>query len=173
MLDINDYYIGVLLASPDYYSDNRRFRMFQDVSFDPFQNISVIQSFFSGVPTLLRRDGDKYYDEYYSRWRNEISYHLGKPNDLGITLAHVKPFSECYQEDAVFYIQEDIEDDYWTLEELLLTRSYYITHSKLMNTDAIVILDEEKMVDVIYEYLRSTLGDELFQELCNKKFVKK
>lgn len=173
MLDIKDFYIGVLLATPSYYQNLKRFRFVQNISYDPFKDISKTQALIIGIPVLLKYQDGKYFDEYNSRWKNELYYKLGEINELGIFLAHVKPFFECYSDEPVIYIEEEIEEDSELMEEILFTRAYYFAHSKLTNQEALIILNEDIMESAIYEYLRDLLGEEDFNNLCKRNLVKK
>lgn len=172
MLDLNDYYLGVILAHPSYFINPKsQNRILQDIEADPFQGIPFPQSLVTGVVVRLRRKDDRYYDEDYSRYKNELCYELGKTNSLGIALAYVKPFTECYPEEAQVYIQEKVLEQPEMLEEMALLNSYYIMHSNLTNTDAIVINDEAPMEKVRQEYLEHLITSN--QEVSDGKVFRK
>lgn len=170
MLKIDDYYIGVIRASFDYYKDPKNIRLLNGVSYDPFQDTSILDSLTFGVTTLLKKVDNIYYDQHNSRWENELSYELRKTNKLGISLEYVKPFSECYHEKPTTYIQEELENDYKLSEYILKHHSYIISHSKLYNKDVIMILQEAPMDSTLFEYLRDTLGEEHFEKIYVKNF---
>lgn len=163
MFDIHNYYLGVILAHPNYFQNSKsRIRAIQDIEADPFSSLTLEQALITGVVTLLRKEGDSYYDEDYSRYKNELHYELYKTNSLGIALVYVKPFVECYHEEAVFYTQEDVLLQPEVLEEMALSHSYYVMHSKVTNQNAIVINDYEPMSMVREEYLRNLLESNQF-----------
>lgn len=172
MLNLDDYYLGVILAHPDYYQNEKRKRLINDVSFDPFISVPPVIAITVGIVTLLHKKKDIYYDEYNSRWENELSYRLKEANPLGITLAYVKPFKDCYHEDPTTYIEEEMEHNPEQLEDALFNHSYYIVHSKLKKKDTIVIAEDNPMNAVQYEYLKDLLGPEEFDHLWQKKLKK-
>lgn len=173
MFSIDDYYIGLIIASPDYLESDARNRFLGDVSFDPFNDLTNQQAIIIGKTVLLKKKDNKFIDEEYSIYENELTYELGKKNKQGIILAHIKPFSECYKDDPVIYVQEDVIDDYETLEEMVLENSYYVIYSKLSKKYAVIINVLEPMDAVRYEYFRKLLGEEMFEKMINKTYQKK
>lgn len=173
MFQINDFYIGLIFAHPSYFSNPKAERWIGDVSYDPFQEIPPAEAITMGLPVLLKKKGDSYYDEENCRWENELAYQLNTTSPLGITLAHVKPFTECYHEELSTYIAEEIETDDELLEEMISTHSYTVIHSKLNRKDNLVILQGEPMQAVQYEYFRNVLGEEAFETMWNNTFQKK
>lgn len=157
MFNINEYYLGVILAHPDYFINPKRHRYYGDVSFDPFDETPPIYALTIGIVTLLHKVEEKYYDEYYSIYKNEIGYQLETTNNLGLTLAYVRPFQDYYKEQPQIYIQEEIEGNTKKLEELYDNHSYYVTHYKYSKDYAIVQLDTEPMKLVTRDYLNKQL----------------
>lgn len=90
MFDVNDYYLGLIFSSPNYYKNKKsKQRLLSCPEADPFCELTKEQALIVGNVVLLRKSNDTYYDEDYSIFRNELSYHLNKPNRLGIVLAYV------------------------------------------------------------------------------------
>lgn len=172
MFSLDDYYLGLILAHPSYYTNpQRKSRLIYETA-DPFANMPLEQAMIFGVVTLLRKKGETYYDEDYSIYENELAYQLGETNALGISLAHVKPFRDVYHEEATTYIQEDVVEDFEALEEMALTHSYYVMHSKLTKKSAVVINVCEPMESVRYEYMRNVMGEEKFADMWESQLVK-
>ena len=157
MLDLDDYYLGIIIAHPDYFKNPKRNRFMGKVNFDPFNGKLFEEAIVKGIPTLLRKKNDIYFDEYFSRWKNELGYSLGVANDLGIVLAFVKPFTEYYDQEPVFFIKEDVEEKAQLMEEIFHNYDYYIAHSKLDRSDAIVVVNEDIMYDFHYDYYKYLL----------------
>lgn len=168
MLNIDEYYLGVIIAHPSYFTNPKSVRVLYDTSFDPFQELNPVQAVTIGVPTLLHKVEDIYYDEYHSRWNNELGYKLGEINSIGITLAYVKPFKEYYPEKPCVYIKEEVENNPLLMERIFFDHSYYIAHSKLNRRDAIITLDQGPTDAVRIDYL----NDLLRKSNC-KEFIKK
>lgn len=174
MLNLNDYYIGVILADPGYYKNIDRFkRRIKDTSYDPFSDVSFEQSIIIGTPVLLKKNDKYYYDVYNSLWENELYYEFGKKNEQGITLIHTKPFRDCYIDDPIIYNQEDLDNNPDMLLDILINKSYYISHSNVTNKEEILILDEEIMNIALYERLKILLGEDDYNSLINGKLSKK
>lgn len=152
---LDQYYLGIIIPELVYYqnSNPKKSRMLNGVSFDPFEEVAPLYALIFGVPTLLRKEDDLYYDEYYSRWKNEVAYQEGEPNLLGIILGYVKPFREYYPEASHTYIKEDVENDPSLMRQLWEEHSFYIAHSRLDRSDAIVLFDEEPMKQLQIDYI--------------------
>lgn len=167
MFDINDYYLGVIIAHPSYFENlESEKRRIADVECDPFFSLSFEQSITIGTVVLLRRNGDNYYDEDYSRFPNELCYQENKTNRYGITLAYQKPLLDyCYGEVKIFD-RESLFDE----ENLLdaLSRSYYVVHSKLTGEYNVVINVEEVLSFLKEDYLKDLLGEKTFGEMMQK-----
>lgn len=164
MLDIQNYYLGVILANPNYSNNLKsQMRWLRNVESDPFYGLAWRQSLIMGVVTLLRKKGDYYYDEDFSYYENELHYELGKTNSFDITLAYVKPFQELYKEEIYFYEQEDVFRNPEKVEEML-GRAYYIMYNKLTKKSTIIINDTERLSLVREEYLKQTLGEKTLRK---------
>jgi len=150
--NLDDYYIGFIQLNPYVYSKEKASRLLDGIDYDPFSEVDPLTGMIQGLVVLLRKEGDIFYDEYSSRYRNEVSYHLGETNKLGIKLTYIKPFQEIYPEPGVIVIKEEVEGNPEALSYLLENYDYYISHSKLDNSDAIVIMDDERMLLVRDEY---------------------
>lgn len=168
MINLDDYFLGVIIPDSSYYKNPNRVRNIGEVSFDPFSEMSSVLALTMGVPTLLHKVGDVYYDEYYSRWKNELGYKEAEVNSLGIILAFVKPFSDYYDEKPTIYIKEEVERNTQLMEDIFYNHSYYIAHSKLDKSDAIVTIDEEPM-----EQVRSDYFNFLLEKSGVKQFTKR
>lgn len=169
MVDINDYYLGVILAHPSYFENPKSInRRLKDMEADPFNSLTFEQAIIIGVPVLLKKSGNYYYDQDYSLYENELRYELGKINSLGINLAYVKPFIDYYSEDVVSYVQEDAIKCPDMLEEMI-SHPYYVMHSKITNKDAVVINNFEPLMMVKEEYLENLLGKEKFHSMYQKR----
>lgn len=168
MFDINDYYLGVIIAHPLYFGNlESEKRCIENKECDPFFSLSFEQSITIGTATLLRKNGDNYYDEEYSRYQNELCYQEHKINRYGITLAYKKPLLDyCYGEAKIFD-RESLCDEETLLDAL--SRSYYVVHSKLTGEYNVVINDEEVLSLVKEDYLKDIVGEKSFGKMIQKK----
>lgn len=172
-MNLENYYIGILLAHPSHFANRKSEKRCRNYPFmDPFYGASKEESYIFGIPTLLKKKQDHYYDQEFSLYENEISYQLGEMNSLGIVLAYVKPFVDCYQEEPVVYEEEEVWENSDLLYEML-SHTYYVIHSKLSKKDAIVINIEEPMDKAREEYLFHLLGEEKYTTLCEGKKLEK
>lgn len=166
-LDIHDYYFGVIVATPEYLENPKRHRYLSDVNFDPFADIDPFSAITFGTITLLKKEvkngQERYIDQYNSIYRNELSYTLYEANKLGIVLAHVKPFSECYHQKPQWYMEEDFIEKCKD-ESFYFKHTYYISVKKT-GEEAIVILNELPAESVQVEYFRQILGENQFQDI--------
>ena len=175
-LDINDYYFGVITATPEYLKSTKRTRLLNGVDYDPFYKVPDTEALIFGVPTLLKKETTDnktiYIDEYHSRYPKEITYSLKEKNRQGLVLAYIKPFTYYYKEQPSWYLEEDIIKNGRFLE-LCEKHTYYISYSKLQKREAIITLEnyEEEIMD---DYLKDLLGEELFLQITdqNKEYVK-
>lgn len=167
MIDLNNYYLGIIIADMTYFNNKKRYRMIGDVSYDPFDGHPFPVATISGIPTLLRKENDIYYDEHFSRFKNELSYKLNEANNLGIILAYAKPFLEFFDENDAYFIKEDVENDPKINEFIFNNFEYYISHSKLNKSDAVVIIDNMPMLDFHMSYY-----DYLKEKFDEKKLIK-
>lgn len=150
---IDNYYIGFIQLNPFVYNRETARRMIDEVNYDPFCEVDIISGMIEGAVVLLRKEENIFYDEYSSRYRNEIKLELGKTDKHGIKLSYVKKFTDVYKEEPTTLIKEEVEKDYNTLERLLLEHDYYISHSILDKTYVPITLDNEtRMYDVREEY---------------------
>lgn len=152
MNNIDNYYLGFIQLDPTVYNRDTARRMIDDVNYDPFCEESEIVGMIQGKVILLRKEGDIFYDEYSSRYKNEIKLKLGKTEKHGIRLTHVKKFTDVYKKKPQILVKEDVENDCSLLYDLLFEHEYYISYSKLDKTYVPVIINEEKMLDVREEY---------------------
>lgn len=167
MFDINDYYLGLIFSSPNYYKNSKsKQRLFSYPDFDPFWELTKEQSLIVGNIVLLRKRNDTYYDEDYSIFRNELSYHLNKPNRLGIILAYVKPFSECYNDVPKIYNINDINNDDEIIDEII-NLPYYVVHYEDNDDYAVIINEDSPLISVRNEYFRNIMGNEDFDDMIN------
>ena len=153
MFSIDEYYLGVIVAEPSRYDKTSKNRYYQGYSFDPFYNIPLPLAISIGVVTLLHKIENRYYDEYYSIYKNELYYEQNASNSLGIMLVYAKPFRDYYKEEPIIYEQEELENSYKKMEEVFNNHSYYITHNKTKKSYAIVQLDMEPMKLVTRDYV--------------------
>ena len=169
MFDINNYYLGVILAHPSYFRNpESKRRRLENKECDPFFSLTFEQAIILGTATLLRRQGDNYYDEDYSRYRNELCYQEKVTNQYGITLAFFKPFSEYFTEEPKIFEEESLFFEEEIVEELL-NHSYYVVYSKLTREYHVIINDEEVLSLVREDYLKDLLGDKRFDIMIKKK----
>lgn len=164
MFCIDEYYLGVILADPNSYDCSNKKRYWQGCSFDPFSDVPLPLAFTVGMTTLLHKIGDRYYDEYYSIYKNEFFYELNSTNSFGIMLAYARPFKAYYSEEPTIYQQEELESDYRKMEAVFDNHSYYVTHSKITRDYAIVQLDIEPMKLVTMDYIEEQLKGSAYQK---------
>lgn len=91
---------------------------------------------------------------------------MNTPNRLGIVLAYIKPFTEYYTESPTWYLEEDIVNNN-LLSQIYEEHTYYISHSKLQNSEAIVTLEnyEEAIKE---DYLIHLLGEDMYSQMITK-----
>ena len=161
MFNVNDYYLGLIFATPSYFENKLNYqRLMNNPESNPFDDLSKEQSMIIGNVVLLKKEGDKYYDEEYSIFEHELSYTLNKPNRLGITLGYVRPFSDYYDaNDEELFLYEDMlfEDD--ILYEATL-KSWYVVYYGTSGDYHIVINDTNIMNNVRNDFFNELLGNE-------------
>ena len=169
-LDVSDYYLGIITATSEYFNNPKRHRYLGTVDFDPFLEKAPMEAILFGIPTLLKKiekNGEIYYtDEEYSRYKNELVYELHETNALGIILAHIKPFTECYHEEPVWYTEEEVYNEASKNDFFFLEHSYYICSNKT-GEESIIILNEFPREVVWDEYLMQLLGEEQFADIAS------
>ena len=55
-LDIHDYYLGVIVATPEYLNNPKKNRYLRDVNFDPFLDTDSLSAVTFGTITLLKKE---------------------------------------------------------------------------------------------------------------------
>jgi hypothetical protein len=151
-MDLNDYYVGLIQLDPNVYNRDNCRRMLGDINYDPFCNIDEITGIVIGELALLRKDGDNFFDIYNSRFKNELKYQVNKTNKFGIKLLYVKPFKEIYNEDELILDKDEVMNNCDLLDELIISREYYIGYSKEEKNYDIVILNDTLLEGVREEY---------------------
>lgn len=151
---IDNYYIGFIQLNPFIYDRYTAKRILDETNYDPFSEDEILSGMIEGAVVLLRKEGNIFYDEYSSRYRNEVKLELGKTNKFGIRLAHIKKFTDVYKKEPLTLVQEDLKkENYNTLCKLLFEHEYYISYSKLNKTYVPITLDDDiRMYDVRDEY---------------------
>lgn len=153
MRKIDNYYIGFIQLDPFVYDEFTARRILDEANYDPFEGMGRLNGMIEGAVVLLRKEGNIYYDEYSSRYRNEIKLELGKTEKHGIRLTYVKKFTDVYKDEPKTLVKEDVEKDFNELCDLLFEYSYYISYSKIDKTYVPVTLDDNiRMYDVRDEY---------------------
>lgn len=167
---IDNYYIGFIQLNPFVYDSYTAKRMLDGINYDPFCETNIINGMIEGATVLLRKEGNVFYDEYSSRYKNEIKLKLGETNKHGIRLAYVKKFIDIYKDDPKTLIKEEVEKDFETMYELTSEDSYYISHSILDKTYVPITLDNDiRMEDVREEYYRLFYREPLKHQEKTKK----
>lgn len=170
MFNIDDYYLGVILASPSYYNNgNSKKRINSCPDADPFYGFSREQAIIMGQVVLLKKEGTYYSDYDNSLYKNELMYKLGRVNSYGIILAYVRKFTDYFSTDCSTYSYERALSNPFLLENMIL-EDYYVMHSTLTRDDAVVINNLEKKEMVRTDYLKKLFFD---NNMDIKKFVKK
>lgn len=170
MFNINDYYLGVILATPSYYNNgNSKKRINSCPDADPFYGFSREQAMIMGQVVLLKKEGTSYSDYDNSLYKNELMYKLGRVNSYGIILAYVRRFTDYFSTDCSTYSYERALSNPFLLENMIL-EDYYVMHSTLTREDAVVINNLENKEMVRIDYLKKLFDD---NNIDVKKFVKK
>ena len=73
MLCLDDYYLGLIFATPEYFSNPQKNRYLTGLSYDPFQELPPALSMILGNVVLLKKEGNVFYDEDYSRYPKELA----------------------------------------------------------------------------------------------------
>lgn len=170
MFNLDDYYLGVILASPSYYNigkSQKRIKSYPDA--DPFYGFSRAQAMIMGQVVLLKKEGISYSDYDNSLYKNELMYNLGKVNSYGIVLSYVRKFTDYFSKDCSTYSYERALDNPFLLENMVL-EDYYVMRSTLTREDAVVINNLEIKEQVRTDYLKKLFSD---NNIDIKKFVKK
>ncbi len=168
MNTIDNYYLGFIQLNPFVYRRDIATRMIGEINYDPFCEEDEIIGLVQGKVVLCRKEGDVFYDEYSSRYKNEIKLKLGETEKHGIKLTYVKKFTDVYQEEPPTLIKEEVEENYAEMYDLLFEHEYYIAYSKLDKTYVPVIINDEKMLEVREEYF-----DIFYRQPVNPKENKK
>lgn len=166
MIDLSNYYLGLIQLNPFEYDRTKARRMIGDINYDPFSDIDILTGFIQGLVILLKKENDKYIDEYSSRYKNEIKYELNKTNNYGVKLTYVKPFTEVYTTPTKLFIKEDLEDNPELFEEML-DYEYVIQYSKIEKEAVPVIINDSLMHTVREEYYEKNFQTDSVKE---KKF---
>lgn len=170
MFNIDDYYLGVILASPSYYNNgNSKKRINSCPDADPFYGFSREQAMIMGQTVLLKKEVTYYSDYDNSLYKNELKYNLGKVNSYGIVLSYVRKFTDYFSKDCSTYSYERALSNPFLLESMI-SEDYYVMHSTLTREDAVVINNLEKKEMVRIDYLKKLFDD---NNIDVKKFVKK
>ncbi len=167
MFDINDYYIGLIFPTVDYFTSSlNKKRLINRPEANPFEDLTEEQALIFGKTVLLKKNTNKYSDDEYSIYENELTYELDKTNKFGILLAYVKPFSECYPYDYKIFEQEDMLNDDSLVDEAL-EYPFYVVHYGYSDIYKISISVEEPMDDVRTEFFRNLLCPEDYNNIFN------
>ncbi len=159
MFNINDYYLGVILATPSYYNNgNSKKRINSCPDADPFYGFSREQAMIMGQVVLLKKEGTSYSDYDNSLYKNELMYKLGRVNSYGIVLSYVRRFTDYFSTDCSIYSYEKALDNPFLLEDMIL-EDYYVMHSNLTRDDVIVINNDAIKEQVRIDYLKKLFSD--------------
>lgn len=159
MFNINDYYLGVILATPSYYNNgNSKKRINSCPDADPFYGFSREQAMIMGQTVLLKKEGTSYSDYDNSLYKNELMYKLGRVNSYGIVLSYVRRFTDYFSIDCSTYSYEKALDNPFLLEDMIL-EDYYVMHSNLTRDDVIVINNDAIKEQVRIDYLKKLFSD--------------
>lgn len=167
---IANFYIGFIQLDPFVYDEFTARRILDEANYDPFEGMGRLNGMIEGDVVLLRKENNIYYDDYSSRYRNEIKLELGKTEKHGIRLSYVKKFTDVYKDEPKTLVKEDVEKNFEELCDLLFEYSYYISYSKIDKTYVPVTLDDNiRMYDVRDEYYELAFR----QPLKHKENIKK
>lgn len=170
MRKIDNYYVGFIQLDPFVYDEFTARRILDEANYDPFEGMGRLNGMIEGAVVLLRKENNIYYDDYSSRYRNEIKLELGKTEKHGIRLSYVKKFTDVYKDEPKTLVKEDVEKNFEELCDLLFEYSYYISYSKIDKTYVPVTLDDNiRMYDVRDEYYELAFR----QPLKHKENIKK
>lgn len=159
MFNIDDYYLGVILASPSYYNNgNSKKRINSCPDADPFYGFSREQAMIMGQTVLLKKEGTSYSDYDNSLYKNELMYKLGRVNSYGIVLSYVRRFTDYFSIDCSTYSYEKALDNPFLLEDMIL-EDYYVMHSNHTRDDVIVINNDAIKEQVRIDYLKKLFSD--------------
>ncbi len=165
MFNIDDFYLGLIFPTPNYFTNHiSRNRLIQYPEADPFSEFDEKDALVLGQVVLLKKNGDKYSDEEYSIFDNELTYKLGETNRLGITLAYVRPFLD-YFDDSYFVIshEDTCLDDH--LLEFAFSQPYYVSYYKTTGNYHIVINELHTMDNFRYDFFLDLLGEDDFNKI--------
>lgn len=167
---IANFYIGFIQLDPFVYDEFTARRILDETNYDPFEGMDKLSGMIEGAVVLLRKEGNIFYDDYSSRYRNEIKLQLGKTDKHGIRLSYVKKFTDVYKDEPKTMVKEEVEKDYNALCDLLFEDSYYICYSKLDKFYVPITLDDDiRMFDVRDEYYELTFRRPLKHKEKSKK----
>lgn len=170
MRKIDNYYVGFIQLDPFVYDEFTARRILDEANYDPFEGMGRLNGMIEGAVVLLRKENNIYYDDYSSRYRNEIKLELGKTEKHSIRLSYVKKFTDVYKDEPKTLVKEDVEKNFEELCDLLFEYSYYISYSKIDKTYVPVTLDDNiRMYDVRDEYYELAFR----QPLKHKENIKK
>lgn len=172
-----NYYFGMITCSLKYYREitaknnqiqepHKRQRWIGNRCYDPFYNCIEENATRIGEPTLLYRDGEKYYDLRFSLYDDELCYEMEKENSIGITLNYIESFLDWNSTFCADFILQAIaqqQKDIYFLNNL----SYFVYWNLEKQRYDIIIQNPETLSDFYYEYLekQSIKGEDNFSYL--------
>lgn len=157
-LDGKDYFAGVIVCSPHYYDNPKVYKRYMGGgNYDPFDMIDIEEAMTYGMPTIVYKMGDLYYDVLHSRFKNDLVYKMGEFNNLGIQLIDVSPLFDWYENWLFSPFLEIILDQSIETKIIDLQNQfpYLLISRKKEEMFYFDLLDE----DPIYDYYRAYIID--------------
>lgn len=161
---LEDYFLGIIVCDSNYYKRLQTVRFIQNINFDPFQDLILEDAMKIGVPTLLCKKGNLFYDKMWSRFENEISYNENTFNHLGIKLIYKEPFLKKYKIENFFMqsiLTQNIDEK--TRQMIQDSLSFFVFKDSKANRFEIEIIDEEPMFEMLTEFHQKK-GNHPFQK---------
>lgn len=150
---LQNYYLGIIVCDSNYYKRPQSVRFTKGINFDPFEDLVLEDAMKIGVPTLLYKKGDLFYDKMWSRFENEISYSKDVFNHLGIKLIYTEPFLKRYKIEN-FIMQSILTQniDEKTRAKIQNSLSFFAFKYPKTNHFEIEIIDDEPMQEMLREF---------------------
>lgn len=165
-----NYYLGIIRCSSEYYREvtkanketanaQNRIRWINGTCWDPFVGTLEEVATQIGEPTLLYKEGNKYYDLRFSLYPDELNYEIGKENDFGFTLQYVEPFLDWYPSISTDMALQAIGHHLQNMD-LLLALPFLIEWNRNRKRYDIHIQNEEILYQFFYHSFHSAYRKE-------------
>lgn len=153
---LENYFLGIIVCDEAYYKRPASARFIKDVCMDPFASVSFETARKDGVPTLLYKYGDVYYDIMWNRYNQEIQYQMDCFNYMGMKLTHVEPFLKWYpfpdmlKSPIITQVANNKE-----MREIQMQMPFLASYNPAMQYFDIELIDETPMQQMHFQFCQN------------------